>query len=125
MNPKKSLPTLENRQQSCVRVRMTLKEQSEEWRKRSLFERQWVIRDFKKTAGMSAEEWLDALNRLGKALQGDGDIVTPPLEKLAAYYAHQGELARGYEKDATKLEENLKHVYAWRDEVNELEMMLK
>ena len=63
----------------CEKVRRTLKEQSDGWRQRSIFERQWVIRDFKKTAGMSAGEWLDALDSLGKALQGHGKIVKPPL----------------------------------------------
>jgi len=31
-------------------------EQSEGWKKRNLFERQWVSRDFKKTTGMSIDE---------------------------------------------------------------------
>jgi NAD(P)-dependent dehydrogenase (short-subunit alcohol dehydrogenase family) len=116
----------DQRQQAAdwsVKVRHTLKEQSDGWKHRSIFERQWVIRDFKKTTGMSAEEWLDALDRLTKALQG-GDIIKPPLEKLAAYYSHLAELAKGYEKDSAKLEENLRHVYSWRDEVLELENLL-
>ena len=51
----------------CGRVHATLKEQSDDWKRRSLFERQWVIRDFRKTAGMSVEEWLAALARLKRA----------------------------------------------------------
>ncbi len=43
----------------------TLQEQSDDWKKRSLFERQWVIRDFRKTAGMSVDEWLEALEHAG------------------------------------------------------------
>ena len=109
----------------CEKVRRTLKEQSDGWRQRSIFERQWVIRDFKKTTSMSAEEWLDILDRLTKALKGNGDFIIPPLEKLVAYYNHLAELARGYEKDAAKLEENLRHVYSWRDEVVQLEELLK
>jgi hypothetical protein len=34
----------------------TYSEQSESWKKRNLFERQWVSRDFKKTIGMSIDE---------------------------------------------------------------------
>ncbi len=109
----------------CEKVRLTLKEQSEGWKHRSIFERQWVIRDFRKTAGMSAEEWLSALEQLGRSLQGEGDLVVPELARLAEYYNHLAELAKGYEKDAAKLEENLKHVYGWRDEVTELEAILK
>jgi hypothetical protein len=109
----------------CEKVRLTLKEQSEGWRQRSIFERQWVIRDFKKTSGMSAEEWLDTLAGLKTSLQGKGDISLPPLSKLSGYYNHLAELAKGYEKDPVKLEENLKHIYGWRDEVDELENLLK
>jgi NAD(P)-dependent dehydrogenase (short-subunit alcohol dehydrogenase family) len=107
----------------CRRVRTTLSEQSEGWRGRSLFERQWVIRDFKKTAGMPAEEWLDALAQLESSLQpanANAQIPDLPLDRLAGYYNHLAELAKGYEKNAAKLEENLRHVYGWKDEVDQL-----
>lgn len=55
-----------------------------------------------------------------KTLRGEGAITSLPLEKLAGYYEHLAESAKGYEKDAAKLEENLRHVYGWRDEVNAL-----
>lgn len=118
-------PHREQAAEACEKVRRTLKEQSDGWKHRNVFERQWVIRDFKKTTGMSAEEWLDALDSLMRALQGQGDIVKPPLEKLADYYDHLAELAKGYEKDTAKLEDNLRHVYGWRDEVNDLDKALK
>lgn len=108
----------------CEAVLVTLKEQSEGWKSRSLFERQWVIRDFKKTAGMPVEEWLSSLERLEESLRGDGVITPLPLEKLAGYYEHLAELAKGYEKDTAKLEENLRHVYGWRDEVKALMKLL-
>jgi len=109
----------------CERVSLTLREQSDDWKRRTLFERQWVIRDFKKTAGMSVEGWLDALARFGICLKGAGDITIPPLSMLAGYYIHLAELAKGYEKNAAKLEENLHHIFSWRDEVVELENLLK
>jgi NAD(P)-dependent dehydrogenase (short-subunit alcohol dehydrogenase family) len=108
----------------CEAVYVTLKEQSEGWQSRSLFERQWVIRDFKKTAGMPVEEWLSTLERMKASLCGEGVILHPPLEKLAGYYEHLAELAKGYEKDAAKLEESLRHVYGWRAEVQELEKIM-
>jgi NAD(P)-dependent dehydrogenase (short-subunit alcohol dehydrogenase family) len=104
----------------CEAVLVTLKEQSEGWKSRSLFERQWVIRDFKKTAGMPVEEWLSKLELLEESLRSDGTIMPLSLNKLAGYYEHLAELAKGYEKDSAKLEENLRHVYGWRDEVNAL-----
>lgn len=108
----------------CEAVLVTLKEQSQGWKSRSLFERQWVIRDFKKTAGMPVEEWLSSLEGMQESLRGEGAIPSLPLEKLAGYYEHLAELAKGYEKDAAKLEENLHHVYGWCDEVKELEKAL-
>jgi hypothetical protein len=104
----------------CERVRLTLQGQAADWKKRSLFERQWVIRDFRKTAGMSVDEWLESLRTLEQSLQDESELNLPPLSKLAAYYSHLAELAKGYEKDATKLEESLRHVYSWRDEVEQL-----
>lgn len=108
----------------CETVRLTLQEQSDGWKSRSLFERQWVIRDFRKTAGMPVEEWLETLRQLEESIQR-GVMSHPPLEKLASYYEHLAELAKGYEKNPAKLEENLRHVYRWRDEVNELAKLIR
>ena len=105
-------------------VRVTLKTQLEDWKRRSLFERQWVVRDFKKAAGMPIEEWLSLLEWLEDALNSGGTITHPPLEKLASYYEHLAELAKGYEKNPEKLKESLQHVYDWRDEVEKLEEVL-
>ena len=115
LDPKK----LGEAQALCEAVRVTLTEQADGWKSRSLFERQWVIRDFRKTAGMPVEEWLETLRQLEEDLPR-GIVSHPPLKKLAGYYEHLAELAKGYEKDPRKLEENLRHVYRWRDEVNEL-----
>jgi hypothetical protein len=109
----------------CRAVLHTLTEQSEGWKQRSLFERQWVIRDFKKTAGKPVEEWLEALKSLEKALETGAAITPLPLDKLARYYIHLAELAKGYEKNPAKLEENLRHVYGWKDEVDKLQEALE
>jgi len=108
----------------CSIVRVTLQKQFEDWKKRSIFERQWVIRDFKKTAGMPVEEWLNALTTLEKDLAGGEISFVPPIEKLADYYDHLADLAKGYEKEPAKLEANLVSVYGWRDEVLELAKVL-
>jgi len=108
----------------CQAVRSTLAEQAEGWKHRSLFERQWVIRDFRKTAGMPVEEWLEALRSLEDCIKQGGRLTPPPLGKLAGYYNHLAELAKGYEKDRAKLEDNLRHVYGWKEEVEQLEKLL-
>jgi len=109
----------------CRAVRNTLAEQSEGWKRRSLFERQWVVRDFRKTAGMPVEEWLDSLKGLEEGLQGGAALALPPLGKLADYYNHLAELAKGYEKDSGKLQDSLSHVYGWMEEVEKLERILE
>ena len=115
---------LRQAQALCDAVLVTLKEQSDGWKRRSLFERQWVVRDFKKTAGMPVEQWLTSLEQLEESLRGDGAITSLPLDNLAGYYEHLAELAIGYERDSEKLEENLQHVYGWRDEVMALKKVL-
>jgi hypothetical protein len=89
-----------------------------------LFERQWVIRDFKKTAGMPVEEWLMTLELLEESLSGGKIASRPPIEKLAGYYNHLAELAKGFEKDPGKLAENLRYVYGWKEEVEQLEKLI-
>jgi hypothetical protein len=109
----------------CEAVLHTLREQSEGWKTRSLFERQWVLRDFKKSSGMPVEEWLSMLEELKEQLCSQNDIKCPPLEKLAGYYDHLAEVSKGYEKNTTILEENLRHIYGWREEVENLEKSLE
>ena len=105
----------------CRRVHATLAQQVEEWKHRSLFERQWVIRDFRKTSGMPAEEWLTGLGRLEQGLaNGEGASLRLPLDKLAGYYGHLAALATGYERNPAKLEDSLRHVNGWKDEVERL-----
>ena len=109
-------------------VRVTLAEQAEGWQERPLFERQWVIRDFKKQAGASVEQWLQTLEGLEQSLAAAGPAAMPPaaapVDRLARYYAHLQELAASYEKDPVKLQEQLAIVRAWEDEAKELHALL-
>jgi hypothetical protein len=73
---------------------------------------------------MPVEEWLQALSKLEESLASDGAISPPPLVKLAGYYNHLAELAKGYEKDSARLQDSLRHVYGWKDEVERLEKAL-
>jgi len=110
-------------------VQDTLREQSAGWQTRSLFERQWVIRDFRKNAGMPVEQWLEELTRLHTLLElgklPEARKLGLPLAKLSGYYAHLAELAKGYERDPAKLQENLRHVYKWQAEVDALQEALE
>lgn len=108
----------------CESVRRTLSEQAAGWHERSFFERQWMVRDFRKRAGMPVESWIHALERLSGRLSAvaEGTALTdvPPLSILAAYYAHTGDLARGYIKDPAVREVQLALIGSWQAEVEKL-----
>jgi len=111
----------------CQQVRHTLEEQVQGWQQRSIFERQWMLRDFKKNAGMPVEQWLDALSQLERHLEsGDKTNTTmPSLDRLAGFYMHLGDLAKGYEKDPAKLAESMTHINRWVTEVKQLLEVLR
>jgi hypothetical protein len=70
---------------------------------------------------MPAEEWLTWLSRLELGLaHGEGAILHLPFDRLAGYYSHLAELAKGYERNPAKLEESLRQVNAWKHEVERL-----
>jgi NAD(P)-dependent dehydrogenase (short-subunit alcohol dehydrogenase family) len=108
------------------KVLKTFLEQSEGWKKRNLFERQWVARDFKKNTGYSIDEMQAALKALGDSLKAGAS--TPEnidaVNKVAAYYAHQQEQLRGFEKNPQKLQENLRIIAGWIEDAQELGRML-
>jgi len=107
-------------------VLKTFLEQSEGWKKRNLFERQWVSRDFKKTTGMSIDEMQTNLKTLGNNLKtGTTTEFIESLNQLASYYVHQQEQLRGFEKNPRKLEENLKIIDGWVKDTKALIVALK
>ncbi len=78
---------------------------------RSLFEKQWTLRDFRKNAGLPVEEWLSDLRSLQSALEsGTPASLRMPLAKLSGYYRHMAELAKGYERNPQKLQEALAYL---------------
>ena len=100
----------------------TYEEQSKGWKERNVFQRQWVFRDFKKQTGMSVDEMGAELANVANSLKG-GKVskeTVAILNKLGAYYKHQQELLRGFEKNPKKLEENLKEIQTWMDEIQGL-----
>jgi hypothetical protein len=112
----------------CREVRQTLAEQAQGWAERPLFERQWVVRDFKKTAGLPVEEWRGRLDRLETCLEsGDRealDALQVPAGQLAGYYEHLQDLAKGYEKDPEALREHLAIVQGWEAAAGRLGKLL-
>jgi NAD(P)-dependent dehydrogenase (short-subunit alcohol dehydrogenase family) len=111
----------------CRVVRVTLEEQATEWRQRSFFERQWMVRDFKQRAGMPVERWIESLVRLEDLLRSSDRPATasamPPLEKLAAFYAHLADMARGYVKNPAERDAQVAIVRGWQADVERLQTM--
>jgi NAD(P)-dependent dehydrogenase (short-subunit alcohol dehydrogenase family) len=103
-------------------VLKTYLEQSEGWKKRNMFERQWISRDFKKNTGMSIDEMTDALRVLGEELNKQRSTAgsLENLKLLAGYYEHQQEQLRGFEKNPNKLKENLVIIDDWISDIKSL-----
>lgn len=103
---------------------MTYAEQSKGWRERNIFQRQWVFRDFKKCTGMSVDEMsaelagISGLRRKGGLSQESVEL----LNKLSRYYRHQQDLLRGFEKDSKKLDDGMKSIQGWIDEIDAVEV---
>lgn len=113
----------------CRSVRTTLAEQSAGWKDRSIFERQWLIRTFRQKASLPVDEWLGVLAQLEAALQRQDStalaMINAPLDRLAAYYDHLHEMAKGYVKDPVQLDEQLRIVRSWQLEVEQLHLLLR
>ncbi|HAJ95238.1 MAG TPA: NAD(P)-dependent oxidoreductase [Actinobacteria bacterium] len=99
-------------------IRKTLLEQSEAWQKKSIFERQWIFRDFKKHTGAAPEYFLSLLGELEMAIKDNDEIPKDlirnlQIQKLADYWKHQLELLKGYEKDQKKFKEYSEAINGW------------
>lgn len=115
---KASLPS------AMEKIIVTYSEQYDGWLSRNIFERQWVLRDFKKTVGFSTDAMKTELDTLAKSAKGGNwEAFTrkaPVLSKLSAYYAHQLDLLKGYEKDPAKRAENVKILEGWMEDIGKI-----
>lgn len=96
-----------------LRVIKTYEEQYLGWKKRNIFERQWVLRDFKKCVGKSADE----VYKIMKSMERSKGILSTDeyklLESLIVYWEHQYQLLQGFEKNKEKLQENSNIIKGW------------
>jgi NAD(P)-dependent dehydrogenase (short-subunit alcohol dehydrogenase family) len=114
--PKRAeMPATTNKDELYASILKTYAEQSDGWKKRNLFERQWVARDFKKKTSMSIDEMSSALKALGDELKNQmpSCASVEALKLLMSYYQHQQEQLKGFEKDPRKLQENLAIIDGW------------
>lgn len=125
----RSTSTLNEEQREEFRLRLgniveTYTEQYKGWFKRNIFERQWVLRDFKKTTGMSVDDMQSVLLQLSMAIEKE-DYSTiynykDQLYKLKIYYERQHKLLQGYEKDPQKLQENSGFIISWIEDLDKI-----
>ena len=102
-----------------LKIIKTYEEQYSGWKERSIFERQWVLRDFKKTVGKSAEE---VYNMMIKMKDSKGLLTSDEYKLLQAmilYWKHQYQLLQNFEKNKEKLEENNKIILGWISDIEE------
>ncbi len=93
-----------------------------------VFKRQWILRDFKKGAGMPVEQWLEALRTLRTAISArDASRINSlylPFDNLIAQYIHMMEMLSDYEKDPAKLSTGKKAIEKWIDDAEALRDVL-
>ncbi|MCW4017965.1 MAG: DUF4255 domain-containing protein [Candidatus Bathyarchaeota archaeon] len=103
-------------------VHKTFVEQADGWKKRNLFQKQWVFQDFKKITDMTVEEMLSALNSLGDKLELhlSTSQYIKPLNILARFYEHQLKQLKSFERFSAKQKENLDMITQWIKDVKAL-----
>ncbi|MEQ8156076.1 MAG: SDR family oxidoreductase [Clostridiaceae bacterium] len=110
-------------------IKRTFVEQIDGWSTRPIFERQWLMRDFKKLMGASPEYFLDILRGFESALINNkvsSDTLDKlPLEKIASYYIHLIELLKDYEKDKNKVKEYTDIMNGWIEIIERLKILIK
>lgn len=103
-------------------IKKTFTEQLEGWKSRQIFERQWILRDFKKYTGYAPEYFIDKLNEFESSILKNGMLSNSAeqlqLEKISLYYSHQIELLKGYEKNPDKVKEYTGIMNSWIDTIN-------
>ena len=102
-----------------IRIITTFQLQYEGWKKMNIFERQWVLRDFKKCMGLPADRVLDHFIKMKNTLDSNAipEIPKPLLEKLKTYWERQFSLLQGYEKNPEKRLANSQSITQWINDI--------
>ena len=105
-----------------IRIFDTFQAQYHGWLQRNLFERQWVLRDFKKRVGLPAEAVDNTLQTARTTLErGESPTLSPALfAKLQAYWQHQSTVLQSCEKDPDPREAYGRQIQAWIADLQQL-----
>jgi len=102
-------------------------EQYNGWKTRNIFEKQWVLRDFKKYMKITAEAVNNQFKIIKDQINNDEvpDVSVNLLANLQHYWEHQYKLLQGFEKDKEKLIEYSKTINEWISDLKTLINLLK
>jgi len=114
--------------QIAQRVRTTFAERVDHWKARSLIERHWILRDFKKRTGLPADRWLENLRRI-ETLATASDLEAlaveqPPISVLGDYYRHMVVMAKTFTRDEELLAAQLESIESWIEDVDRLSILI-
>jgi hypothetical protein len=108
-----------------IKVIQAFNEQYNGWKNLNIFERQWVLRDFKKNVGISSDECNENLIHLLNTVKSSNIIQLDYLslfKKLKHYFQVQYKLLQGWEKNPEKLKNHSDYLL---DLINNIEIIIK
>ncbi len=95
------------------------------WQKKNLFQKQFILSDFKKQMGMPAESFKIQIEVLQGQIENNewGSFLNSKelFIKWRCFYEHQMKLLQGYEKNAAQLESDTKLLNSW---INNLQKII-
>jgi len=99
-------------------------DQYQNWQTKKMFQKQFVLSDFKKQMGLPAESFKIQLEALQSQIQNNewGNFIDSKklFIKWRCFYEHQKRLLQGYEKNAAQLASDTKLLNSWIDTLQEI-----
>ena len=99
-------------------------DQYQNWQKKKLFEKQFILSDFKKQMGLPAESFKIQIEVLQGQIQNNewGNFLDSKemFIKWRRFYEHQIKLLQGYEKNEARLASDIKLLNSWIQKLQEI-----
>ena len=115
---------IEQIKESLYSIRATFEEQYSGWNAMNIFEKQWVLRDFKKMMGLSAPQVGETIRGICEhADAGSFEDLSAQkafFERLKDYWKHQIKLLQSYEKNPEKKQQNTCIIEGWIADIEQL-----
>jgi NAD(P)-dependent dehydrogenase (short-subunit alcohol dehydrogenase family) len=103
-------------------------DQYQNWQSKKMFQKQFILSDFKKQMGLPAESFKKQLEALQSQIQNNewGNFIDSKklFIKWRCFYEHQMKLLQGYEKNAAQLASDTKLLSSWIDTLQEITNVL-